>query len=165
MKRLFVAALLAGGLLFAAGMPAHAQAGLVAGNVWQVTSGGVYIQNTNGITFVPGDQAEFVSDGMRVDFQYLGVGQPVNAYTDSVIQQGQSAYYPNYAPSVYARPSVVLSLPIDRRHDRRAYRQPRYRQRAALSRTVFIRSQRDRARRPQVSSRSDDHRHDHFRRH
>lgn len=81
-------------------IPAAAQTTMVAGNVWQVNGQGVYIQNSNGITFVAANQAQFYTNGVPVDYRYVAVGQPVNAYANSIIRQGNAGYAngPNFHP-------------------------------------------------------------------
>lgn len=80
--------LLATGLLMTSVLGAQAQTRAVAGHVYQVTSDGVTIQNTNGLTFVPANRAKFYLSRTKVNHRQLGVGQLVTAYADQVIQQG-----------------------------------------------------------------------------
>lgn len=102
MKKFLVASLTTVCLLLAGPSQASAQTNLVAGNVWQVNEQGVYIQNSNGVTFLPGYEASFYLNGRPVDYRYLGVGQSVNAYANRVIQQGTvsngglQGYQPTY---------------------------------------------------------------------
>ena len=97
MRKLIIASITSLCLTLAAAGSASAQTSLVAGNVWQVNEQGVYIQNSNGVTFVPGYEASFYVNGAPADYRYLWVGQPVNAYSNRVIRQGtvgnNNSYY------------------------------------------------------------------------
>lgn len=91
-KKTLLALVAASSLLFASTSTASAQTRLVAGEVWQVNGEGVYVQNSNGITFVPAGGAAFYIDNIRVDHHILGVGQPIRVFTDRIIYQGQTGY-------------------------------------------------------------------------
>lgn len=130
MKRFLIASIAAAGLLFGFTGSASAQTTLVAGNVWQVNSEGVYIENSNGVTYVRNTEANFYVNGVPVDFRYLGVGQPISAYANHVIYQGQSVGYQNspgyqYNPGYPASPSARHPYKHDnRKKDKRYYYNP-----------------------------------------
>ena len=75
------------------GSPAFAQ-GFVSGQVYDVAPNGVYVQNPQGIAFVPSASATFRVGRAVVNLAALGVGTPVQAYY-------QPRYQPQYVPVEY----------------------------------------------------------------
>lgn len=73
--------------------PAYAQ-GYLNGQVYQTTPQGVYLQNQQGISFIPSALATFRVGGARVSLSALGVGSPVQAYY-------QPSYVPQCVPTEY----------------------------------------------------------------
>ena len=75
-------------------LPAFAQS-FIGGNVYQLDSNGAYIQNSNGITYVPAATATFRVDNDVIDFGSLEIGLPINAYYQ------QTGYTPQFVPTEY----------------------------------------------------------------
>ena len=90
MRKILGSFVLAGALMLVSS-PAQAQ---VSGNVYQIVPQGVYIQNSNGISFVPSSSASFRVGNQQVHLNTLPVGAPVNAYMNS-------NYQPQYVPVEY----------------------------------------------------------------
>lgn len=91
MRKSLCSLLLLGGLTLS-GSPAFGQP-QIAGNVYQVVPQGVYIQNSNGISFVPQASASFRVGNTAINLSALHVGSPINAYSQT--------YRPQYVPIEY----------------------------------------------------------------
>jgi len=75
-------------------LPAFAQS-FIGGNVYQLDNDGAYIQNSNGVTYVPAATATFRINNQVIDFGSLQIGTPINAYYQQV------DYAPQFVPLEY----------------------------------------------------------------
>jgi hypothetical protein len=111
MRHLLLSSILLGLACFCT--PAFAQE-FIGGDVYSVARDGVYVQNSNGITFVPAASATFRTGDASVPFGALTVGMPINAYYGP-------GYVREYVPVDYFR----IHRDWDWEHHRREWHRDR----------------------------------------